>query len=154
MQRGVVVVGVFVAAKDADGIATDSQARAGNRAAVDGVAHCAIGGACSLCSHIALGGKAGHQVIARSERGFDSALRNGFADGLRGFVAGMQEEMDVGVDEAGHQGGVTEVDDFCVRGMRNAGAGGANAFALDEDFAGRDEAAVLDVEQVGGVENL
>ena len=56
--------------------------------------------------------------------------------GLQIFGAGMQEEMDVRVDQAGHQRGVAEVDDLRALRMLNRFADGANAFALDQDFAG------------------
>lgn len=65
----------------------------------------------------------------------------------------MQKEMDVGVDEAGHEGERAEVYDFCAGGMRDGGSGRCDAVAFDEDFAGRGERAVLDVEQVRGVED-
>ena len=64
------------------------------------------------------------------------------SDGLQVFRAGMQEEMHVRVDEAGEQRDVAEVDDGCVRRMVDGCADGADALALDENFAGSEEQPV------------
>ncbi len=69
------------------------------------------------------------------------------------FGTGVQEEMHVRVDEAGHQGCVAEVDDLCSGWMRDAGAYGCDAFALDADFGGRNDLSCGDVEHSRGVEN-
>jgi hypothetical protein len=42
----------------------------------------------------------------------DGALRHGFLHGLEVFGAGMKEEMDVSVDEAGKKRAIAEIDDF------------------------------------------
>ena len=55
---------------------------------------------------------------AASERD-DRPLRHGFLNGLQILRAGMQEEMDVRVDQAGHQRRVAEVDHFRAGGMRH-----------------------------------
>lgn len=65
----------------------------------------------------------------------------------------MQEEMDVGVDESGHESERAEVDDARIGGMRDGGPDGGDAVALDEDFAGRDEGTFFHVEEVRGVED-
>ena len=64
---GVVADGILVAAENIDRIAADAQARPGNQSSVDRIAHGGIGGACAFCSHIALGGESGHQVVARRQ---------------------------------------------------------------------------------------
>ena len=79
---GVVADGVFVAAENADGIAADAQARTGDQTLIDRVAYGGVGGACAFGAHVALGGEACKQVVARGERGENRALRNGFLDGL------------------------------------------------------------------------
>ncbi len=150
---GIEADGVFVAAENVDGVAADAQARAGDEAVVDGVADGGVGGAGAFGAHVALGGEAGHEVVARGERGDDGALRDGFLDGLQIFGAGVEEEVDVGVDQAGEQGGVAEVDDFGVRRARDFRADFVDAVALDEDFAGSGDAAGFDVEQARGVED-
>ncbi len=61
--------------------------------------------------------------------------------------------MDVGVDEAGEQGGVAQVDDFGALGMVDRGADGADVVAFDQDFAGLEEGAGIDLEKARGVEN-
>lgn len=62
--RGIEMVGVFVTAENVDGIAADAQARAGNFATIDGVANSGVGRTGAFGTHVALSGKAGHQVGA------------------------------------------------------------------------------------------
>ena len=77
----------------------------------------------------------------------------GLEDGLEGLVAGVEEEVDVGVDETRHQGCGAEVDGLGSRGVGDVLADLGDAVAGDEDFAGGDELAGGDVEQVSGVED-
>jgi hypothetical protein len=65
----------------------------------------------------------------------------------------MQEKMHVGVDEAGEQGGVAEVEDARALRVVDRDADGADAVTLDEDFAGLKKRAGVDLEQAGGVED-
>lgn len=65
----------------------------------------------------------------------------------------MEEEVNMCVDEAGHERVGAEVDDAGICGMGHCAADGGDAVALDEDFSGRDEGAALRVEQVRGVED-
>ena len=140
MLLGIVADGVFVAAKNVDGVAADAQARAGDESLIDGVAHGGVGGARAFGAHVALGGEAGHQIVASGERRHDGALRDGFLDGLQIFGAGMQEQVHVGVDQAGQQSGVAEIDDLRAGRMRDRRADGGDAVALDQNFAGRGDA--------------
>ncbi len=96
---------VFVAAVDVDGIAADAHAGAGNEAGVDGIADGDVGAACAFGTHVAFGGETGHHVGSGGGGGEEGALGDGLFDGLEGLVAGVEEEVDVGVDEAGHEGG-------------------------------------------------
>jgi hypothetical protein len=72
---------------------------------------------------------------------------------LQIFGAGVEEEVDVRVNQARKEGGVAKVNNF--------GAGGASDFcadffydvALDKDFAGGSNAAGVYVEEAGGVED-
>jgi len=146
-------VGIFVAAENVDGIAGDAEAWAGDQAGVDGVANSGIGGAGAFGTHVAFGGEPGEEVFAGGLCGKDSALGDGLFDGLEVFGTRMEEEVDVGVDEAGEERGVAEIDDLGGGGMRNRGANFNDAFALDENFAGSDDFAGFDVEEAGGVEN-
>jgi len=150
---GVEADGIFVAAENVDGAAADAHAWSGNEALVDGVANGAIGRARALGSHIAFGGEAGEEVGFGCLFGEDSAPGDGFLDRLQIFSAGMKEEMDVGVDEAGEQRCVAEVDEACVLRVIDGGADGADAVALDENFAGAEEDAGVNLKQAGGVEN-
>jgi hypothetical protein len=65
----------------------------------------------------------------------------------------VKEEVDVRVDESRHEGERAEVEDAGSGGMRDGGPDGGDVVALDEDFAGRDEGAFFDIEQVRGVED-
>jgi hypothetical protein len=65
----------------------------------------------------------------------------------------MEKEVDVDVDEAGHEGGVAEVDDFSSGRMFDGGARGSDAIAFDEDLAWGDDLAGFDIEEAGGVED-
>ena len=119
MLRWVEADGVFMAAENIDGITRHAHARAGNQAAVDGVAHGDVGASGALGAHVALGGEAGHHVGLGGSRGLQGALRHGLFDGLQALVAGVKEEMRVRVDEAGHQRGIAEVDDRCASRSRD-----------------------------------
>ncbi len=151
--RGIEAERVFVAAENVDGVATDAQARAGNLAAVDRIADGGIGGAGAFCAHVALGGEAGHQVIASGQRGSDGALRDRLLDGLKILRAGVKEEMDVRVDQAGKQSGITEVDYLSASWAGNFGAGFFDEIAFNENFARGDDLAGVDFEEARGVEN-
>jgi hypothetical protein len=141
---GIEADGVFVAAEKIHSVAADAQARAGNESLVDGVAHGGVGGACAFGAHVALGGESGQEVVTRGDGGEDGALGNGFLDGLQIFGAGMQEKMDVRVNQAGEQGGVAEVDEFGAVRMRDFVAGFDDEIVLDQDFAGSGDAAGFD----------
>ena len=104
-----------------------------------GVQTCAL----PICEEISLGGLLG-------EKG---AHGDGLFDGLQIFRAGMEEEMDVSVDEAGEQRCVAEVYDVCVLRMIDGCADGADAVALDENLAGVKEDAGIDLKETGGVED-
>ena len=108
----------------------------GNETLVDGVAHRGAGGARAFRAHVALGSEAGHQVGLCGLLGQDHTPGNRLLDGLQVFGAGMQKQVHMRVDEAGKQRGVAEVDDLRALRMLDRRAHGANAFALDEDFAG------------------
>ena len=150
---GVEADGVFVSAENVDGVAADAQAWSGNEALVDGVANGTVGRARAFGSHIAFGGEAGEEIGFGGLLGEEGAPGDGFLDGLQIFRAGMEEEMDVGVDEAGEQRCVAEVDDVCALRMIDGSADGADAVALDENLAGAEEDAGVNLKQAGGVED-
>ena len=150
---GVVADGVLVAAENIDGVAADAQAGAGNFAAIDGVAHGGVCRAGAFGAHVALSRESGHQIGARGESGHDGALRDGFCDCLQVFLAGMEEEVDVRVDEAGEKSGLAEVDYFRCGRTRDFRADFFYGVALDQDFAGGDDAAEFYVEQPRGMED-
>jgi len=142
-----------VASENVNGVAADAKTRTGDESGVDGVTDGGVGGFCAFGAHVALGGESGEEIIAGGDFGEDGALGDGLLDGLEIFGSGMEEEMDVGVDESGHEGAVAEIDDGGSGGMGDAGAGLGNAVSADENFAGSDEGAVVDIEQMGGVED-
>src|SRR6202012_5497638 len=56
-------------------------------------------------------------AVKPARRAALGAVGYGLEDGLEGLVAGVQEQVDMGVDQAGHQRGGAEVDDSGVCGM-------------------------------------
>ena len=106
-----------MASVDVDGVAGHAHARTGDEAGINCVADGDVGAAGPLRPHVSLGGEAGEEVGFGGGGGEEGALGYGFEDGLEGLVAGVEEEVDVGVDETRHQGCGAEVDD----GLRPAG---------------------------------
>ena len=153
MLRGVVADGVFVSAENINGIAADAQARAGNQAVIDCVADGCVGGAGAFGAHVALGSKSGKKIVARGNRGENRALRDGFLHGLQIFGAGMQEKVDVRVDEAGEESGVAEVDEFGLVWAGHMRADFHDEAALHQNFAGGRDASSFYVEQARGVQH-
>ena len=136
-----------------DGVAADAQAGTGDDARVDGVADGGVGGAGALGAHVALGGEAGHEVGLGGLLGEQSAPGNRLLDGLEVLGAGMEEQMHMGVDQAGKQRCVAEVDDPGALRMVDRAADGADAVALDENFAGLEEGSGVHLEQARGVKD-
>ena len=151
--RGIVAVGVLVAAQNVDGVAADAQPRAWNQPRVDGVANCRVGRARAFGAHVALGGESGHQVSLGRLLGENRAPRHGFDDGLQILRAGMQEQVHVRVDEAGQKSGIAEIDDLRVRRVVDRNAHGLDALAYDENFAGLEDVAGIDLKQPRRVED-
>jgi len=65
----------------------------------------------------------------------------------------MQEEVDVGVNQAGEKCGVAEIDEFGAVRVIHFGADFYDQVALDEDFAGSNRASGFHVEQARGVKD-
>jgi hypothetical protein len=65
----------------------------------------------------------------------------------------MKKEVNVCVDQAGHQRCVAEVDNLHSSGMSNGCSGSGDSFAFDKDFTGADNFAVGDVEHSRCVKN-
>jgi hypothetical protein len=143
-----------MAAENGNGVTADTHARAGQQALVDGVADCGVGRARAFRAHVAFGGEAGEQVVTGGEDGVDGSLRDGFFDRLEVFISGVQEEVDVGVDQTGHEGAIAQVDGLRAGGMGYGGAGFNDAVALDEDFGGSGNFAGFNVQKAGGVEDF
>ena len=150
---GIEVDCVFMASENADGVAADAHARAGNQSGVDGVAHGGVRRARAFGSHVALGGEARHQIVAGRDFGEDRALGYGFDDGLQVLGSGMEEKMDVDVDEPGHQSCRAQIDHRGAPGMGDRGTSFNNAIAAHQHLAGADEGAMFHIEDVGGMEH-
>ncbi len=150
---GVEVERVFVATQDVDGIAAKAQPRSGNKPLVNGVADGGVSRACALGTHVPFGGIAGQKVSFGGERGHDHPLGHGFHHSLQIFGSGVEEEMDVGVDQSGHQRGIAKIDGLRSSRVSYRGAGGDNLLPFDQDFSGGKDAAGFDVEQARGMEN-
>ena len=133
---GVVADCVLMSTQNVYGITRHAHARAGNASVVDCVAHGNVGALCAFGAHVALGGEAGHHVGFGGGGGLQRALRHGLLHCLEALVAGVEEEMHMRVDQAGHQGGVAEVDDHGSRWPRDMRSRLANALALDQHLAG------------------
>jgi len=150
---GVEVECVFVAAENVDGVPTDAQARSWDKSLVNRVADGGVGRTRAFRTHVTLGSEASQQVGLGSQGGHDHALRYRLSHGLQIFGSGMEEEMHMGVYQAGHQGRVTQIDGLGSRGMGDGGAGGNDLLSLHQDFPGGKHAAALDIEQARGMEN-
>ena len=66
--------------------------------------------------------------------------------------AGVKEEVDVRVDEAGEEGAIAEVDDFGVGRAFEVRAYVGDAVVLDEDFARGEISTGVDLQEAGGVQ--
>jgi hypothetical protein len=90
-----------MAAENIDGIATDSKARTGNLAPIDGVTDGCVGGAGALGTHVAFSSESSDQVVAGGDSSHDGALGDRLLDSLKVFRAGVKEEVNVRVDKSG-----------------------------------------------------
>jgi hypothetical protein len=72
---------------------------------------------------------------------------------LQIFSAGMQKKVNVNIDQPGKQRGVAEVDYFGAPRTIHGCAYGANAVALDKNFARRKQRAGVDLKKAGSVEH-
>lgn len=61
--------------------------------------------------------------------------------------------MDMGVDQAGHESGVAELDDFSALRMFHGGTDFGDAIVLDEDLTRGDEFASFNFEEASGVKD-
>jgi hypothetical protein len=149
----VVADGVLMPADDVHRIAAHAQPRPGNQAAVDGLAHGHIGALGALGAHVALGGKAGHHVGLGLRRSHQHALGHGLLDRLQVLRAGMQEQVHMCVNQAGHQRGVAQIDHGRSRRMRDRRAHLADALAHNQHLAWRDDLARGDIQHTRGMKN-
>ena len=67
-------------------------------------------------------------------------------------LAGLTGEVDVRIDEARQQRRVAEVDDLRVRRNGDAGAGGDDAIAVDDDHAIRQHVVGCGIEDMCGLQ--
>ena len=61
--------------------------------------------------------------------------------------------MHVGVDQAGHQRRIAQVDGLRPGGVGDGRAGGNNLLSFDQHFSRRNNTPAFDIEQARGVEN-
>ena len=153
MLLGIVVNGVFMAPEDTDGIAADTQARPGNKSLVNGVTHRRVGRSGALGAHVSLSRKSRHQIVSRVQHRRNGALRNRFLNGLKVFRAGVQEQMDVHIDKARHQGAVAKVDGRGAIRMPDFDSGFRDSISLNKERAGSQHATSLDIQKAAGVEH-
>src|SRR5437867_5778188 len=100
---GVVADGVFMSAEKIDRVSADSQARPWDLPTVNGIAHRSVSRAGAFRSHIALGREAGHEIVSGRKRRHDCSLWHGFLNSLQVFRAGMQEQMDMRINQSRQQ---------------------------------------------------
>jgi hypothetical protein len=65
----------------------------------------------------------------------------------------MEKEVDVRIDETGHEGGVAEIDGGGSGWVGDSGTRLGDAVATDENLAGGDKCAVLNIKQMGGAQD-
>ena len=144
---------VFVAAQDIDRVAADAQPGARNGAGVDGVAHRRVGRSGALGTHVALGRKPGHQVVARRQHRRYGSLRHRLLHRLQVLRARMQEQMHVRVNQSGQQRAVSQVDRLGVRRPVNLHANFGDPVPAHQHFARRDHFPRLHIQQPGRVQH-
>jgi hypothetical protein len=142
-----------MSSENVDGIAAYAHARAGYQAGVDRVADCYVSAACAFGSHVALGGEAREKIAPRGVSCHQGSFWNALLNGLQVFRSRMKEEVNVGVDQSGHQRCVAEVDDLGSGGTSDGCSNCDDSVAFDKDFARADDFAVSDVEHSRCVEH-
>ena len=100
MLRGIEVIRVFVSTENVDRIAADAQPRARDQTGIDRISHSCVGRSGAFRSHVAFGSESSHQVSLGRQRRQDGALRNRLLDRLQIFRAGVQEQVNMRVDQA------------------------------------------------------
>jgi hypothetical protein len=65
----------------------------------------------------------------------------------------MKEEMNMGVDESGHECAITQIDDLGSGGMFYGGTDLDDAISLNKNFAWLDQLPGLDIEQPCGMQH-
>lgn len=143
MLRRIVLVGVFVAAKNINCVAADTQARTRNYALVNRIANSRVGRASALSSHVAFSGESRHEVGFGRLFGQYRAPRNGLAHCLHIFSTGVQKQVYMCVNQPGQQCRIAEVDHLDALRMVHRCSHRLDAFADDENFTwGEDVAGV------------
>ena len=175
---GIVTDGILVPAQNVDGVAADAQPRPWKQSLVDGIPHRRVSRTRAFRSHVALRREARHQIVARRQDRRQGSLRHGllhgesghhiglcrllrqnraprhgFLDRLQILRAGMQEQMDVSVDQSGQQRPVAQVDDLRSRGMGHRSAGFGDASAHHQDLARCEHSSGLHVQQACGMQH-
>ena len=152
MLLRIVVNGVFVAPEDTDGVATDAQTRPGNKSLVNGVTNRRVCRSGALGAHVSFRRKSRQQVVSCVQNRCYGALWNRFLNRLKIFRARVQEQMDVHIDKAGHQGAVAKVDGHSASRVADFDSGFHDAIPLNKKFAGSQHATCLDIQKAGGME--
>ena len=110
----------------------------------------------NAAAHIANGGESCHQRDLRVHRGIQGLFRNRLAETLdevlRRVVRALHAEVGVGVDKAGHKGGVPQVDDLGA-GRQLGGRNCLDLLPRNHHDPGRRQRIGVAVEQAGGFED-
>ena len=121
--------------------------RARNQPSVDGIAHGGVGGSSAFRPHVALGGETGHQVGLCRQRRQDGALRHRLFHRLQVFRSGVQEQVNMCINQPWHQRHVTHIDDLRPGWTADFRPSVDYPLALHEHFARTDDLSAFDVEQ-------
>ncbi len=142
---------VGVAAGRADGQTGHLQSRANDLAGIDGLAQGDVDefdGA-----DVAAGGETGHQGAAGVDMGRDGDVDGRLAEQPLVVVARLRGDVCVGVDQAGQDSGVTQVEDGGALRHGDVGFDRLDAVPLDQDVLVRSDLASHHVHKATGADN-
>ena len=153
-DAGLEALGAVGAARD-DRPGRDQQARAGDDALVDRLLEADVGEAGAFGAEVALGGEAGIERPLGLDDRAGGAQRERLVQHLivpQGLVVGVEEEVRMALDHAGHQGRAGQVDDPGAGGRGEVGPGRGDPVAVDQHRPAFVRARIDAVEHPRGAE--
>ena len=134
-NAGLEALGSVSAARD-DRLGRNQQARTGDDALVDRLLETDVGEARAFGAEVALGGEAGIERALGLDDGAGGAQRERLVQHLivpQGLIVGMQEQVRMALDHAGHEGRARKVDRSSAGRRGEVRTGGGDVVAVDED---------------------